>query len=1055
MKRLLSLLLTVTMLFTMFATVAQAGAVTPSANLISVAYSEKLDIYVTVASNGQIYTSGDGLNWGPGSKLTPSTNLGKIVGNSYYVTPDAVIWNPDLGEFVLTAGNKLYRSNDGFNWGEAITPATDSATLVIHSLFWDGSKYWAATTTAGQVAYANDNTLSSWTATSTGATKVVDGFAMASTGRLFVCTTVSNQKTLYYTDNNGKTWTDGTTSGSGISPYRTTSIVYSKKLEKILLAGGNGSNAASTGDAALGRADVVTGLTETRVQLKANSTYAQVPVISDFVAYDTYNDETKEITKEELIAVSYTGAIRYRLVNDASDIAKNNKWFVVEPASGETANTSGLTSVVRGKNGYVAVGGDPSNHDRTSSSGAVAIFIPTDYAEGYTIGKFDDNQEKSAYSFFINGSDELGIPESGVAQVSYSAVVRDVAGKPIENPSNTVVWTVDCEYTEGISIENGVLSVSSDAQAQKIVVTATDSENSSIYGKKTVIVAEAAAPVMIQITGATSVVKSETNERSSNYTAKVFDQLGREVIGEMKNVVWSLTYPDSEAADGVSIDAETGVLTVSSAATPGIVYVTATSACEGYENVYKELGVDITAINSVTMSGPANYANYFKQITKTACSYSFVPTVKDNKGNIIVEECEYYIAEDYNNPGVSLSTDANGNCVISLTKDAISDRLTLVAKAKNAPEITGTFDINVVDTMIPNGDLYEEDSTGVEPLYWTNTGTLIPTKLDTKDHHGRWIFQTGSASADDYMSYQADPFPVKANASYRFGFRSGGVKISTHDDSYAPTLYMLVMFTDADGEYVGDPVFIFDTYINEGKAHSTSADFYETITVPENAVNAQVTMAATPPMEFSLFDIGCYPLADSGDISISGDDSVEVGNSVQLSATVENLMYNGERTPLPDGVRWFLKEPYSGVSVDAKTGKVTVGKTAKSGKATVVAAVSGNTTIAAEKEIKIIVKEFVVNELTVSEEIVAGGTVSAQAKIYNSSDDSPYVNVYVAVYSHEGKLEYCGISDYTQIANDSTEKTLSAYVNIPAGTDTTGWFAKAFVWSDMLPVKHR
>lgn len=1055
MKRFLSLLLTVTILFTMFVTVAQAEAVTPSANLISVAYSEKLDLYVTVASDGQLYTSGDGLNWGPGVKLAPSVNLGSIVGNGYYVTPDVIIWNPDMEEFVLTAGNKLYRSTDGFNWGEAITPLAGNSTLVIHTLFWDGSKYWAATTTGGQVAYANDSTLTSWTATSTGANKAIDGFAKASTGRLFVCTTLSNSKTLYYTDDDGATWTDGTTSGSGINPYRTTSIQYSKKLEKILLAGGNGSNAASTGDAAMGRADVVTGLTESRVQLKANTTYPQVPVISDFVAYDTYNTETNEVTKEELISVSYTGAIRYRLVIDATDIAKNNKWFEVAPASGEAENTVGLTSVIRGKNGYVAVGGDPSNHDRTSNSGAVAIFIPTDYAQGYTIGNFDDNTTKSAYSFYVNGADEIGIPESEPATATYTVAVRDVAGKPIENPSNTVVWTVSGENTDGITIEDGVLSVASTAKEQKIVITATDSENGNIYGEKTVIIVDSVAPSSIQVIGAASVVKSEISERTSTYSAAVLDQLGRDVPEEMGGVVWSLTYPDSEAADGISIDAQTGLLSVPSTATPGIVYVTATSAVEGYETVSKEFSVTVTSVGSVILSGPSTYYHYFKQTTKTPCSYTFAPSVKDSKGNTIVEECEYSIAESYNNPGISLSTAANGDCVISINKNAVSDKLTLVAKVKNAPEITGTFDINVVDTMVPNGDLFEENSEGVEPINWTNTGTLVPTKLDTNEHHGRWIFQIGSASAQDYVSYQSDAFAVAPNATYKFGFRSGGVKIPTHDDSFTPILYMLVMFTDESGEYVGDPIFIFDTYINEGKAHSTTIDFYETVTVPENAVSAQITMSATPPLEFSLFDIGCYPLVDSGDISISGESSVEAGNSIQLTAAVENLMYNEQSIPLPDGVRWFLKESYSGVSVDAKTGEIAVSKNAKAGKATVVAVVSGNTEIVAEKEVEIIVKEFVVNELTVSEEISAGATVSAQAKIYNSTDDSAYVNVFVAVYSAQGVLEYCGISEYTQIVNDSTEKTLGAYVDIPSGTDTEGWFAKAFVWSDMIPVKQR
>ena len=144
MKKVITLFITAAMIISMLCSVTYAAEITSESKLISVAYSEKLNLYVTVANDGQTYTSGDGLNWGPGAKLTPSTDLGAIIGNSYYVTPTAVIWNPDLEEFVLAAGNKLYRSNDGFSWGSAITPLAGNNALVIHTLFWDGEKYWAA-----------------------------------------------------------------------------------------------------------------------------------------------------------------------------------------------------------------------------------------------------------------------------------------------------------------------------------------------------------------------------------------------------------------------------------------------------------------------------------------------------------------------------------------------------------------------------------------------------------------------------------------------------------------------------------------------------------------------------------------------------------------------------------------------------------------------------------------------------------------------------------------------------------------------------------------------
>lgn len=1054
MKKLLSFLLTLAMLATMVALPVSAASVTPEELLVSVAYSDTLDLYVTIASNGQLYTSGDGLNWGKGIKLTASIDLGKIEGNTAYVTPDAVIWNGDRQEFVAAVGDKVYISKDGFTWGKGITPKAGSKTLVIHTLFWDGSKYWAGTTTGGQVAYSNDETLTSWTAKGlgSGTQKPVDGFAKADNGRLFATTMVNNAKACYYTDDDTN-WTDGTVKDT--VPYRPTDMEYSAKLNKVIIVGGNGSSSASTGDGAIARADVVTGATEAKLQLKVASPYVQVPFISDIVISDKYDPETGTITKEEIFAVSFTGQISYRLVGDENDLTKNRKWSAVEPASGVSANTMGLTKIIRGKDGYVAVGGNPANSD-LSGTGATAIYIPDDYTLGYKVGSFDDNQTPVAKSIYVTGDDELTIPAQGTTSTgNYTAIVRDIAGKPISDAPNTIVWTVT--EAEGISIENGVVTVESTAVEQRIKVTATDSVDSTIYGEKEVIIASSAKPTNINISGSKTLVKSEMGDRTFEYSASVVDSLGRE-LGEdtgMNGVAWSISFPEENAATGVSVSEE-GVLTVAGSATAGEAYVVATSTYPGCETVSGKYKVEITTIGTVTIAGPTNYAQYFKQTTKTPCTYTFVPTVKDALGNTISEECEYSIVEAHSNLGVSLSTSAKGECVLTVSSKAVSDRLTLKATVKNAPEVFGTFTLNIVDTMVPNGDLYEEGQEGNIPANWTNVGTLYPTSLGTSEHHGRWIFQITNATAEDFASFESDAFEVKEGATYRFGFRSAGVKIPTYDESFMPLLYMMVTFHDANGEYVGEPVLIFDTLVAEGKAHSSSADFYEAVKVPEGATNAKVTMTATPPLEFNLYDIGCYPLVDEGNIEISGEESVESGNELQLNATVTDLKYNGEEIALPDGVKWFLKESYSGVSVD-NTGKVTVSDKAKRGTAVVVALVSGNSTIYAEKEIEIIVKEYAATEVEVSELIEAGARVSATAKIINTMDDADTAVVIVAVYSAPGVLETCGISEVTTVANDGEEVTISAFADIAQDAVVNeNWFAKAFVWNSvdgMTPIK--
>lgn len=111
-------------------------------------------------------------------------------------------------------------------------------------------------------------------------------------------------------------------------------------------------------------------------------------------------------------------------------------------------------------------------------------------------------------SIYVTGDDELTIPAQGTTSTgNYTAIVRDIAGKPISDATNTIVWTVT--EAEGISIENGVVTVESTAVEQRIKVTATDSVDSTIYGEKEVIIASSAKPTNINISGSKTLVKSE------------------------------------------------------------------------------------------------------------------------------------------------------------------------------------------------------------------------------------------------------------------------------------------------------------------------------------------------------------------------------------------------------------------------------------------------------------------------------------------------------------------------------------------------------------------
>ena len=192
----------------------------------------------------------------------------------------------------------------------------------------------------------------------------------------------------------------------------------------------------------------------------------------------------------------------------------------------------------------------------------------------------------------------------------------------------------------------------------------------------------------------------------------------------MDKVVWSLEYPAENPAAGLSIDPDTGILSVPNTASSGDARVVASSAYPQTPAITVSYPIHITAIGAVTLAGPKEYRHYFRQCTKTPCTYTFTPTVQDAEGNPITEECEYSIVEPHHNPGVSITNSGKGDCVLTLRSNTVSDTLTLKASVKHAPDIIGTFTLSLVDTMVPNGDLIQREDGSNTCLLYTST---LPT----------------------------------------------------------------------------------------------------------------------------------------------------------------------------------------------------------------------------------------------------------------------------------------------------------------------------------------
>ncbi|MBR4545111.1 MAG: S-layer homology domain-containing protein [Oscillibacter sp.] len=166
-------------------------------------------------------------------------------------------------------------------------------------------------------------------------------------------------------------------------------------------------------------------------------------------------------------------------------------------------------------------------------------------------------------------SDEVTIPAEGAdpAEKTFTAEVKDKDGNAVENPE--VKWSIapkeDIDNVTGITTSetDGTLTVSvaSDATAGEYTVTATVGEST---GTATLTVKESETPPPGDFTVTLDPAELDvpsTGEATATATAEGVD-----------GATWSIT----PTATGVDIDPESGVVTVTSAASAGTFTVTAT-----------------------------------------------------------------------------------------------------------------------------------------------------------------------------------------------------------------------------------------------------------------------------------------------------------------------------------------------------------------------------------------------------------------------------------------------------------------------------------------------
>jgi mRNA-degrading endonuclease RelE of RelBE toxin-antitoxin system len=273
----------------------------------------------------------------------------------------------------------------------------------------------------------------------------------------------------------------------------------------------------------------------------------------------------------------------------------------------------------------------------------------------------------------VSGPSMVNLPTPGnTTTAQYAATVTDQYGQPMNG--EPVTWSLEGAPT-GVSIDpnTGVLSVTGAAQAGQFTVVATDSHG-NVSGKVQVTLQRAASvPKTVTVSGPDTVdlpIPGQTT--TANYTATVTDQYGQPMNGEP--VTWRL----EGAPTGVSIDQNTGVLTVTDAAQAGQFTVVAT---DSHGNVSGKVQVTLQRAASVpktvTVSGPDTVDLPTRGETTTA---NYTATVTDQYGQPMNGEPVTWRLEG---APTGVSIDQNTG-VLTVTDAAQAGQFTVVATVSNS-----------------------------------------------------------------------------------------------------------------------------------------------------------------------------------------------------------------------------------------------------------------------------------------------------------------------------------------------------------------------------------
>ena len=343
----------------------------------------------------------------------------------------------------------------------------------------------------------------------------------------------------------------------------------------------------------------------------------------------TITPSTKALTLPDQSSVEFT-------VKDQAGNAMDNAALTwnVTPATGASVDNGKFTATAAGTYTVTA--------SLNGKSVEATVTVTGEGGEPATPGEIAVTLEPE--------TDELSIPASGSATKTFTATVTE-DGNPVSNPD--VTWSIAPDDVEGVTLNNGTVSVASDAAIDndtEFTITATVGDKS------------ATAKLMVRLLSVTfDDGKTEQTVEPDGEEDVTFQAEAKTPDGEdAADVTWTVENEDGTTAkdsDGVTVS-ETGKVTVAKDAKAGKYYVVAKSGSNETKVLVTVQGSAITALtltpNPATVTVPVDGSpepltfavkdqdNNDVDVTTLTWSLSETPTgVTMNNGTVTVNGTAY------------------------------------------------------------------------------------------------------------------------------------------------------------------------------------------------------------------------------------------------------------------------------------------------------------------------------------------------------------------------------------------------------------------------------